>query len=41
MDQVTRLDQGIKDGSLGQEIDKIHGLDPILHHGKKDVCVDI
>jgi hypothetical protein len=37
MDQVPRLDTGIKDGSLALEIDKIHGLDPILHHGRKDV----
>jgi len=39
MDQVPRLDMGIKDGSLAVEIDKIHGLDPILHHGKKDVKI--
>ena len=37
MDQVARLDTGIKDCSLATEIDKIHGLDPIIHHGKKDV----
>ncbi len=35
-DQVTRIDDGIKDGSLAAEIDKIHGLDPILHKGRKD-----
>lgn len=39
MDQVPRMDAGIKDGSLAREIDKIHGLDPILHNGKQDVKI--
>lgn len=39
MDQVPRIDAGIKDGSLAREIDKIHGLDYILHNGKKDVKI--
>jgi hypothetical protein len=41
MDQVARLDTGIKDGSLAVEIDKIHGLDPVIHHGKKDVHISL
>ncbi len=32
-----RVEKAIRDGSLALEIDKIHGLDPILHKGKKDV----
>lgn len=39
MDQVTRLDLGIKDGSLANEIDKIHGIDFVMHHGRKDVKI--
>ncbi|KAJ3305115.1 hypothetical protein HDV03_002042 [Kappamyces sp. JEL0829] len=39
MDQVPRLDTGIKDGSLAAEIDKIHGLDPVLHRGAKDAKI--
>ncbi|KAJ3313021.1 hypothetical protein HDV04_002310 [Boothiomyces sp. JEL0838] len=39
LDQIGRLDSGIKDGSLAVEIDKIHGLDPVLHRGKKDVKI--
>ncbi|KAI8901182.1 hypothetical protein BC833DRAFT_174635 [Globomyces pollinis-pini] len=37
LDQIARIEGGIKDGSLAIEIDKIHGIDPILHRGKKDV----
>ena len=36
MDQTGKIEKAIKDGSLGVEFDKIHGIDPILHHGKKD-----
>jgi hypothetical protein len=36
LDQITRIDDGIKDGSLAAEIDRIHGIDPILHKGRKD-----
>jgi hypothetical protein len=36
LEQVARIDTGIKDGSLSSEIDRIHGLDPILHKGRKD-----
>jgi hypothetical protein len=36
LEQVLRIDTGIKDGTLANEIDRIHGLDPILHKGKKD-----
>ncbi|KAJ3275901.1 hypothetical protein HDV01_006767 [Terramyces sp. JEL0728] len=39
LDQIGRLDTGIKDGSLAIEIDKIHGIDPVLHRGKKDVKI--
>lgn len=31
------MEKAIKDGSLALEIDKIHGIDPILHKGKRDV----
>lgn len=37
LDQTGRIEKGILDGSLAVELDKIHGIDPILHHGKKDV----
>jgi hypothetical protein len=37
MDQTGKIEKAIKDGSLAAELDKIHGIDPILHHGRKDV----
>lgn len=37
--QTGKVEKAIKDGSLAVEIDKIHGLDPILHRGKHDVCL--
>ncbi|EGF84076.1 hypothetical protein BATDEDRAFT_85450 [Batrachochytrium dendrobatidis JAM81] len=36
-DQANRVEKAIKDGTLAIEMDKIHGIDPILHKGKKDV----
>ena len=38
-DQVARVEQGIKEGSLALELDKIHGIDPILHRGRKDAKI--
>lgn len=37
LNQTGKVEKAIKDGSLNMEVDKIHGLDPILHRGKKDV----
>ncbi|KAI8915901.1 hypothetical protein EDD86DRAFT_185877 [Gorgonomyces haynaldii] len=37
LDQTGKLEKAIKDGMVQAEIDKIHGIDPVLHHGKKDV----
>jgi hypothetical protein len=39
MDQIPKLDVGIKEGSLAMELDKIHGLDSVLHAGRKDVKI--
>ena len=36
LNQTGKVEKGIRDGSLAIEIDKIHGIDPILHSGKKD-----
>ncbi|KAI8926729.1 hypothetical protein BC831DRAFT_455220 [Entophlyctis helioformis] len=35
-EQVARVEKALKDGTLAVEVDKIHGIDPILHRGKKD-----
>ncbi|KAJ3058943.1 hypothetical protein BCR33DRAFT_712754 [Rhizoclosmatium globosum] len=35
-DSVPRLEKSFKDGTLGTEIDKIHGMDPAFSCGKKD-----
>ncbi|RKO86086.1 hypothetical protein BDK51DRAFT_34934 [Blyttiomyces helicus] len=37
---VGKFEKAIKDGSLAIEIDKIHGIDPALSHGKKDVKIN-
>ncbi|KAH6595120.1 hypothetical protein BASA50_006106 [Batrachochytrium salamandrivorans] len=36
-DHAARVEKAIKDGTLAMEIDKLHGIDPILHKGKRDV----
>ncbi|KAL2919844.1 hypothetical protein HK105_200761 [Polyrhizophydium stewartii] len=36
-DQAARVEKAIRDGSLAIELDKIHGIDPVLHRGRKDV----
>ncbi|KAJ3411831.1 hypothetical protein HDV05_001673 [Chytridiales sp. JEL 0842] len=36
---VTKLEKAFKDGSLIVELDKIHGIDPAISHGKRDVKV--
>ncbi|KAJ3176318.1 hypothetical protein HDU87_005360 [Geranomyces variabilis] len=38
-DSVGKLERGIKDGVLGVEIDKIHGIDPALSAGRRDVKI--
>ncbi|KAI8921027.1 hypothetical protein DFJ77DRAFT_448292 [Powellomyces hirtus] len=38
-DSVGKLERGIKDGVLAVEIDKIHGIDPALSAGRRDVKI--
>lgn len=36
-DQAGKMEKAIKDGQLALEVDKIHGIDPSLSQGRKDV----
>jgi hypothetical protein len=36
-DDISKFERSFKDGSLAIEIDKIHGLDPVVSRNAKDV----
>ena len=39
-DNIAKFEKSINDGSLAVEVDKIHGMDPVLNNGKKDVSYE-